>query len=195
MAVDRLTADDRLMLFSDERWPQDIGALAILDGAPLLDPDGRFRIEAARDAVECRLHLLPRFRQVLYQPRRGLGLPLWVDSADFDIRSHVGVVELPAPVNEARLLAAVQDLRAHRLSRNRPLWEMWFLPGLSESRVGLFIRLHHVIGDGIAGVATLGSLLDVAPDMAPPPGPAWTPQPRPTDGELLRDNLRRRADR
>ena len=34
MAVDRLTAEDRLMLWSDESWPQDIGALAVLDGRP-----------------------------------------------------------------------------------------------------------------------------------------------------------------
>jgi hypothetical protein len=31
--MERLTAEDRLMLWPDERWPQDIGALAILDGA------------------------------------------------------------------------------------------------------------------------------------------------------------------
>ena len=32
--MERLTAEDRLMLWPDERWPQDIGALAVLDGAP-----------------------------------------------------------------------------------------------------------------------------------------------------------------
>src|SRR5690349_17425608 len=31
-AIDRLTALDRLMLEASRRWPQDIGALAILDG-------------------------------------------------------------------------------------------------------------------------------------------------------------------
>ncbi len=75
--MERLTAEDRLMLWPDERWPQDIGALAVLDGASLIDLDGRFRIEAARQAVEARLHLVPRFRQVLHMPRRGLGGPLW----------------------------------------------------------------------------------------------------------------------
>ena len=60
MAVDRLTAEDRLMLWSDESWPQDIGALAVLDGSPLLEPDGQFRLEVAREAIERRLHLLPR---------------------------------------------------------------------------------------------------------------------------------------
>lgn len=36
--MERLTAEDRLMLWPDERWPQDIGVLAVLDGASLIDP-------------------------------------------------------------------------------------------------------------------------------------------------------------
>ena len=71
-AVERLSADDQLILWPDEVWPQDIGALGVLDGTGLLDFDGSFRIETAKRAVEGRLHLLPRFRQVLYEPRRGL---------------------------------------------------------------------------------------------------------------------------
>ena len=164
MAVDRLTAEDRLMLWSDGSWPQDIGALAVLDGRTLLESDGRFRIEAAREAIERRLHLLPRFRQILYQPRRGLGWPLWVDAPGFDLRDHVRVAQVSDPGDEAQLLLATEQLRAHRLDRSRPLWEIWFLPGLPDARIGMFIRLHHVIADGIAGVASLGSLLDTDPD-------------------------------
>ena len=87
--MERLTAEDRLMLWPDERWPQEIGALAVLDGASLLDPGGRLRIEAVRQAVEARLHLVPRFRQLLHVPRRGLGGPLWVDATAFDLADHV----------------------------------------------------------------------------------------------------------
>jgi hypothetical protein len=49
MPMERLTAEDQLMLWPDEIWPQDIGALALLDGSSLLDPDGRFRIGDVRD--------------------------------------------------------------------------------------------------------------------------------------------------
>ena len=193
MAVDRLTAEDRLMLFSDESWPQDIGALGVLDGTALLDPDGRFRIEAAREAIERRLHLLPRFRQILDQPRRGLGWPLWVDDPGFDLRDHVRVARLPAPGDEAQLLLATERLRGHRLDRSRPLWEIWFLLGLPDARIGLFVRLHHVIADGMAGVAGLRSLLDPSPSITGAPPPPWMPAPRPTDRDLFRDNLQRRG--
>ncbi|HEY5151324.1 MAG TPA: wax ester/triacylglycerol synthase domain-containing protein [Mycobacterium sp.] len=192
--MDRLTAEDRLMLWSDEGWPQDIGALAVLDGSALLDSDGRFRIDAAREEIERRLHLLPRFRQILYQPRRGRGWPLWVDAPGFDLRDHARVAQVPDPGDEAQLLLATEQLRCHRLDRSRPLWEICFLPGLPDARIGLFIRLHHVIADGIASVAGLGSLLDADPGTTTAPAPPWTPGPPPTDRELLGDNLRRRAD-
>ena len=37
--VDRLTDEDQRMLWPDEIWPQDIGALAVLDGG-LAGPGG-----------------------------------------------------------------------------------------------------------------------------------------------------------
>ena len=192
--MERLTAEDRLMLWSDVSWPQDIGALAILDGRPLLEPDGRFRIEAARAAIAGRLHQLPRFRQILYEPRHGLGWPLWIDAPAFDLRDHVQVAQIPAPGDETQLLLTTEQIRRRRLDRSRPLWEIWFLPGLPDAHVGMFIRLHHVIADGVAMVAGLGSLLDTAADITISPPPAWTPAPRPTTLQLFGDNLQRRVD-
>ena len=36
---------------------------------------------------------------------------------------------------------------------SRPRWEAWFLPGLAQGRLGLFLRMHHAMADGVAGVA------------------------------------------
>ena len=185
MLMERLTAGDQLMLWPDEIWPQDIGALAVLDGSSLLDTDGRFRIEAIREAVAGRLHLVPRLRQLLYVPPRRLGGPLWVDAANFDLVNHIAELRLPRPGDEAKLLLATEQLRQRRLDRSRPLWQMWFLTGLPDRRVGLFVRMHHAIADGMAGVATIAKFLDAAPDAIPASPPAWTPGPVPTDGELL----------
>ena len=161
--MDRLTAEDQLMLWPDEIWPHEIGALAILDGSSLLGLGGRFRIEAPQDVIAARLHLVPRFRQLLYAPRRGLGGPLWVDAPTFDLSDHVRVVPPPDLGDETALLLATEQLRRRRLDRSRPLWEMSFHPGLPENRVGMFVKMHHAIADGIAVAATLGALLDPAP--------------------------------
>jgi WS/DGAT/MGAT family acyltransferase len=192
--LERLTASDMFLLLWDAfGWSGDIGALAILDGTSLLDRDGRVRIEELRRHLEPRLHVVPRFRQRLYRPQRGLGWPLWVDAASFDLADHVRVQPLAAPGNRAQLLRACEQLAQRRLDPARPLWELWLLPGLPERRVGAFFKMHHAMADGMAGVAAFGALLDFAPDASIPVAPAWTPTPVPTPGELLRDNLHRRG--
>jgi WS/DGAT/MGAT family acyltransferase len=195
MPIDWLSAEDRLMLEASATWPQDIGALAILDGGGLVDDGGRFRVEAVREAVRRRLPLVPRFRQVVQVPRRGLGGPLWVDAPSFDVGDHVRVLPVAAPGGEAELLAATERLRRRRLDPSRPLWELWFLPGLAEGRVGLFAKLHHAVADGMAAMAAVAALLDTVPDAPAAPAGPWAPATPPTAGALLRDNLARRAER
>jgi diacylglycerol O-acyltransferase / wax synthase len=191
--MERLGAQDLSMVLPEDfGWPQDIGALGILDGSDLLDADGIFPIEAIREQIGRRLHQLPRFRQLLYTPRRGLGWPLWVDAPAFDIADHVALFQHGAPAGEAQLLAACEQLRRRHLDRSRPLWRMWFLPGLAERRVGLFMKVHHAIADGVAGVAAFGAFLDLSADASAPSPPPWAPAPLPSTRELFDDNLRRR---
>jgi diacylglycerol O-acyltransferase len=191
--LERLTGQELLMLLADDfGWSEDIGVLAVLDGTRLLGPDGRVRVDEVRRRLEPRLHLVPRFRHLLYRPRWGLGRPLWVDAPAFDIADHVRLHPLPATADEAQLLAACARLYRRRLNPTRPLWEAWLLPGLPGRRVGLFLRVHHTMVDGVAGMAALGALLDLDADAPSPVAPPWTPGPIPTAGELVRDNLRRR---
>ena len=178
--IERLTAADLSMVWpGDFGWPQDIGAITVLDGSSLLDATGRFRIEEVRDHIGSRLHLLPRFRQRLYLPRRGLGWLLWVDVNSVDLAQHVGVFPLEAGAGGAELLAACERLRRRSLDRSRPLWELWFLPGLPEGRIGLFMKLHHAVADGMAGAAALSS--SISPRTRP-----RCPQPHGRPGRFPR---------
>jgi hypothetical protein len=131
-----LSASDLFVLaWDDFGWSGDIGALAILGGTPLLDPAGHIRIEDVRQRLEPILRLVPRFRQVLYRPRRGLGWPQWVDAPAFDLADHIQTL----------------PLAGRRLDPSRPLWALWLLPGLPQGRVGLFVKLHHAVADGMSG--------------------------------------------
>ncbi len=191
--IDRVTAPDLMLIWPEEEgWPQEIGALAILDGLSLFDPHGEFLIDPIRERVNRRLHLAPRFRQILYWPRSGLGWPVWGDAASFDIAQHVRVVPVPPPGDEQQLLSTCEELRRRQLNRSRPLWEMWFLTGLADGRVGFFMKMHHAIADGVAGVATLSAFVDPLPDPPEISPPSWTPTRVPTTRELFRDNLLRR---
>jgi WS/DGAT/MGAT family acyltransferase len=192
--LERLNAADLYVLMWDDfGWSGDIGVLAILDGTRLVDHDGHLRIGMVRGHIQSRLHLVPRFRQLLYRPRLGLGGPVWVDAPAFDLADHVRVRPLAVPADRARLVQACEQLAQRRLDPSRPLWELWLLPGLPEQRVGLFLKLHHAVADGVAGVVAFGALLDLAADAVTPPAPPWTPTPVPSVGELLRDNLSRRV--
>ena len=187
MTIERLSAEDALMLWPDARWPQDVGALVLLEGGRLLDDTGRFDIDVARQAVAARLDLVPRFHQLLHVPPRRLGGPFWADAPRFEIAEHVLETSVPAPADERQLLLTVECLRRRRLDPSRPLWEMWFLTGLPDRRLALFIRFHHAIADGMAGIATMASFLDADPDAMPSPPAAWSPEPSPTVADLLQD--------
>src|SRR5215475_11146349 len=152
--LERLTASDLfLLLWDDYGWSTDIGGLAILDGDSLLDDEGRVQVEAVRRHLEPRLHLVPRFRQLLYRPPRGLGWPLWVDAPSFNLADHIRVHALAVPADQAQLLQACEELARRRLDPARPLWELWLLPGLPGQRVGAYLRLHHALADGAAALA------------------------------------------
>jgi diacylglycerol O-acyltransferase / wax synthase len=129
--------------------------------------------------LEQRLDLAPRLRQVSYRPRFGLGPPLWVDDAGFDIRKHVRTRAVPAPGHEETLLTVCAQLNEPPLDRSRPLWERWVLTGLPDGNVAFLIRLHHVVADGIAALALIGALFDVAPDAPAPAPQRWLSRPMP----------------
>jgi WS/DGAT/MGAT family acyltransferase len=193
MAIERLSADDRLLLLSDKAWPQDVGVVLVLEAGRLLDVGGRLRIEVAREAVARGLPRLPRLRQVLRVPPRGLGGPFWADASSFDLAYHVHAGPRLQSGGEAGLFGAVEEIRSRRLDPTRPLWEIWLFPGLDAGRVGMFLRMHHVVADGVAGIASLAALLGSGSEDDARSEPAWIPTPEPSRRELFSDSLRRRA--
>lgn len=184
--IDRLTPLDRMMLGVSSRWPQDVGALV------LLEDDAGLDLGTLRRVIDAGLPLAPRFRQRLLTPRRGLGPPYWVDDAEFHLARHVREQVVAAPGDETALLATVERLRRRALDLTRPLWEVWLLTGLAGGRRGLYVRIHHAVADGMAAMATISSFLQDDPAATAASPPSWSPRPAPSDLQLLVDNLRRR---
>jgi len=166
-----------------------IGALAVLEAGPLLDATERLRLDAIRRRIELRLPRVPVLRRRLFSPGLFQGRPLWVDDADFDIAVHVREIVLSPPAGDAELLEAAERLIGVLLDRGRPLWELWFITGLSGDRVGLVVKLHHAIADGLAAVAMMGSLFDVSPDALDPDQSRWTPMPAPSPWVLFAESV------
>ena len=87
-------------------------------------------------------------------------------------------------------------MQAQPLDRDRPLWEMWFVDGLEDGQLGLVLKCHHALGDGVANVDLLLAICDLEREpVEEPPLPAHRPRPAPTPGRLLLDSLAERVMR
>ena len=186
----RLSSLDRMFLHLETPdWPGHFGGLAVAEGKALLDGAGQLRLQEIRERVHRRLAHVPQLRRRLHVPGPLGGKPLWVDDQQFDIQRHVHQTAVAAPGGDLQLLDAAARLYGQLVDRRRPLWELWFLTGVRDCRVGVLLKLHHSVADGMATVAIMGALLDFQPD-APDPVPArWAPEPVPRAGSLIADNL------
>ncbi len=189
----RLTATDLSNLrLETPAAPTHIGALLIIDAAPLGDSTGQLGLDEIRRRLELRLQRVPALRRRLFQPGPFLGRPAWVDDKAFDIRNHILGLPLPPGAGDAELLEAAEQLMGSLLHRSRPLWELWLITGLSRDRLGALLKLHHAIADGLAAVTILSSLIDFDARVPDPQPVRWSPAPEPRPWPLLVDNVSRR---
>ena len=174
--------------------PAQVGAiltLAPVDAERTSDVDeraGSLR-EAWCAALAPRVRTVPRLRQRLVDAPFGCGRPYWIDDPSFDITRHVRVCPCPPPGDEQAVLRQVAELVTTPLPRDRPLWSALLLTGLSSGEAGFVVVFHHVLADGIGGLAALGALVDpspASPERASGDDDRF-PQPAPSRSDLLRD--------
>ncbi len=140
--------------------------------------------------VGARIGLVPRYRQRIISVPGNVANPVWADDPDFDLSYHLRRSAIPRPGSEESLLELVARLISRPLDRNRPLWEMYVVDGLSGNRLAVISKTHHAMVDGLAAVDLGQVMLD--PTRTPPPVPEpapWEPEPTPSPIELVRDAL------
>src|ERR687887_2927762 len=147
------------------------------------------------EAIEGRLHLVPRYRQRLAFVPFGQGRPKWVDDPHLNLRYHVRSTALPSPGSEEQLKALAGRVFSQQLARDKPLWEIWLVEGVEGGRFALLAKTHHALVDGISGVDIVTVLFDSSPEPAAPPDPGerWLPSPLPSRAQLLGEALVERA--
>jgi len=170
-------------------WPGHFGGLAVVEGKALLDGSGHLRLQEIMERMNRHLAHVPQLRRRLHSAGPLGGKALWVDEQDFDIRHHVHAAAVERPGGDVQLLEAAAQLYGQLLDRRRPLWELWFLNGVSDGRVGVLLKLHHSVADGMAAVAIMGSMFDFQPDAPDPVPDQWAPEPVPGAWSLVADNL------
>lgn len=183
--------DHSFLLFEGPSTYMHVAALAILDAEPLTTAAGGIDTDRIRRYIGSRLHRVPAYRRRLdYIPVENH--PVWVDDENFDLGYHVRHSSLPKPGTDRQLRELCGRLLERPLDRRKPLWEIWVIEGLSGKRFALFMKVHHCMVDGIAGVGLLSAMFEMSPASQIEDAAPWTPRPRPSPRDLLGGELRRR---
>jgi WS/DGAT/MGAT family acyltransferase len=174
--VDRVSPNDLTNLAVDHgRVPMNIAAVLMVEGGGALSfPD-------VGSMLGDRLPRVPRMRQRLVRAPVGCGRPYWVDDASFELDRQLQALELSGVHSlskdpNASLLRVAAELVCRRLPHDGPLWRAAWVTGLDDESAALVLVVHHVLADGLGGLAVLGALADEGaeatgnPFPAPPPG-------------------------
>ncbi len=192
---DRLSAQDNSFLLMERgNVRMHVASTNICDMGPLRTETGGIDIELVKRATMSIIHLVPRYRQRLFE------IPVfnhavWVDDAHFDIDYHIRHTSLPKPGTLAQLKNLVARVMAQPLDRKRPLWEYWFVEGVGGGdQFAMITKIHHCMIDGSSGVDLANiqfSTSPIPPELGEPE--RYHPRPAPRRLELFLDESKRQA--
>ncbi|MDQ1249441.1 MAG: diacylglycerol O-acyltransferase / wax synthase [Actinomycetota bacterium] len=163
--------------------PMNIGVVMVLDKASDLD------FERFTSLLSERIPAVPRLRQRLVRVPVGCGRPVWIDDGGFHLTRHLQYRQLDGTATQRDVLEIAAAMVCQRLDRTAPLWSASLVTGLSDDRAAIILVLHHVVADGLGGLALLGSLVDsvAQPDARPFPVPP--PDVRTLAADAMREKL------
>ena len=167
----RLSGVDAAFLYLERKEiPLHIAGICIFDKTI---PFGEFV-----KTIDSKLHLIPRYRQIVVDSPFHLGYPTWEDDPHFDIRRHIFKSRLEAPGGQAELEALVSGIVTGLMDRHKPLWDIHVVEGLRDGQGALIVRIHHALADGIAGISLMKIMLDATPaGSRAMPKPHFQPKP------------------
>lgn len=100
-------------------------------------------------------------------PHRGAdtgGMWVWREVPEIDLRAHVHRMTLTPGSGPADLWEMVSELHGGRLDMSVPMWTSYLIDGLPDGRFALYIKIHHTIIDGVAGLRMINDSLSPDPD-------------------------------
>jgi WS/DGAT/MGAT family acyltransferase len=153
----RLSPEDYAFLLMDTSTePMNIGSVAVFDGdVPYDEFVGN---------VESKLHLIPRYTQVVIPAPYNVGRPTWESDPHFELSRHIHEVHLKAPGDERQLLDFAAQAFSRQMDRSKPLWEAYLVKGLAGGHTALVTIISHCLVDGVGGVELAMVMLDTTPN-------------------------------
>lgn len=167
--------DASWLMVESRDTPMHVGGLlrfSLPDGAP---PDflGRlmadFRAGAKVGA--------PWNRRLRMPSLKGL-MPVWETEDALDFEHHVHHSALPQPGGERELGQLIARLHSQPLDLTRPPWECDLIEGLADREFAMYVKMHHSLIDGIAGIKLLERSMSADPRTSRRLPPFWAVQPK-----------------
>jgi WS/DGAT/MGAT family acyltransferase len=153
---------------------------------------GRVDLEKVKLGAVTLLPYFKAFRRRAVASPLGIGHPVWVDAPELDVDYHIRHERLPEGGGEEALDTLLGQIASEPLDRAHPLWQLFFVEGLSGGRVAYVTKLHHAVADGgAAAQLVLRSFhADPTPRELPEPYPGVN-ESIPSAGKRLAAALRR----
>lgn len=125
--------------------------------------------EQFRRHVASRFGRASAFRLKLAPTPFDIDYPYWTEAEDVDLDYHVQRTSLPEPHDRAALYTHFSTLATQHLDMDRPLWQVYFVDGLSapgwpRGSFATFFKVHHAALDGSAAMEMVAALHDTSPD-------------------------------
>ncbi|MDG2307903.1 MAG: wax ester/triacylglycerol synthase family O-acyltransferase [Candidatus Binatia bacterium] len=166
-------SDADALMWHIERDPQlrsTITTLWVLDRMP---DEARLH-----EKIERASRIVPRLRERVASSQFSMAPPRWEVDPDFELDYHIRRTRLAGEGSMRELLDTAQLFAMQAFDRDRPLWEMRLVDGLSGGRAALLMKLHHAVSDGVGLVRITTSMIergcepesgDIEPMPEPPP--------------------------
>ncbi len=141
--------------------PQHVAAVLIL--SPPDDAGPEYVDELYREALSA---TDPIDLRLCRYPHRGWdtgGIWVWRDAEDLDISQFLKRTTLPPGAGQDGLWRLVGELHAERLDLTRPMWTFHLIDGLDDGRFAFYVKVHHAVMDGVAGLQMIADALSTDP--------------------------------
>jgi len=160
--MEALATMDQLMLAGETFGSaMHVGIVLILTPPAGAGPD--FVDGLYRDSLIGSHEIDPRLRR---HPHRGLdtgGTWVWRDSGEVDLRKHLRRATLPPGSGLDAMWKLVSELHSERLDMAAPLWMSCLIDGMADGRFALYIKVHHIVIDGVGGLRMISDSLSEDP--------------------------------
>lgn len=167
----RLTSLDAAFLYLERKeCPMHIGSTSVFES--------KLDIKKIKKHIEDRLHLIPRYEQIVKPDPFNIAHPTWEQTEDFDISNHIFEIKSKKKLTTKDLPRIAGEILTECLDRKKPLWELHIINGLENGQSAMVAKVHHCMADGISGVDLIKIIFDISPEPQPAPPKPETDKPK-----------------